>query len=89
MFVYGCVLNFIYLSARVMDEIAKNTHLKVCPHTFVCGHVVYLMDSIKKSIISQSEKVIPHLVMPLTLMFSERYCKCDTVCKAGVGKNVS
>ena len=56
MFVYGCVLDFIHLSARVMDEIAKTTNLKVCPHTFVCGHVVYLMDSIKNPLSASQRK---------------------------------
>ena len=30
---YGCVLNFIHLSAMGVAEIAKSTHLKGCPHT--------------------------------------------------------
>jgi hypothetical protein len=36
MFVYGdCVLDFIHLSATGVAEIAKSTHLKGCPHTYV------------------------------------------------------
>ena len=44
MFVYwdciGFVLNFIHLSATGVDQIAKSTNLKGCPHTFAC--IVYL-----------------------------------------------
>jgi hypothetical protein len=37
---HGCVLDFIHLSPTGMAEIAKSTHLKACPHTFV--YIVYL-----------------------------------------------
>ena len=37
---HGCVLDFIYLSATDVAEIAESTHLKGCPHTFV--YTVYL-----------------------------------------------
>jgi hypothetical protein len=36
---YGCVLDFIHLSAIGVAEIAESTNLKGCPHTFV--YIVY------------------------------------------------
>ena len=36
---HGFVLNFIHLSAMAVAEIAKSTHLKGCPHSFV--YIVY------------------------------------------------
>ena len=37
---YGCVLDFIHLSAKCVAEIAKSTNLKGCQHTFV--YIMYL-----------------------------------------------
>ena len=36
---HGYVLDLIHLSATGVAEIAKSTHLKGCPHTFV--YIVY------------------------------------------------
>ena len=38
---YGCVLDFINMSAMGVAKIAESSNFKRCPHSF--GHVVYIV----------------------------------------------
>ena len=40
---HGCLLNFLHLSATGMAEIAEDTNLKRCLHTFV--YIVYFISN--------------------------------------------
>ena len=49
------MLDFIYLSATGVAEIAESTHLKGCPHTFV--YIVYVDTDLVREMIKMRLKV--------------------------------